>query len=74
MGLFSSFMDGSLQEKVIKSIDGLEKVADLAVDKLDGAVEKVEQGTDALSRGAERVTRVADVVESKLSDTSSDSS
>ena len=66
MGLFSSFVNGTLGDDIVKAVDGLEKIADLAVDKLDGVVDKVEQGSEVITKQTERASRVIDVVETKL--------
>lgn len=66
MGLFSSFVNGTLADDIVKAVDGLENIADLAVDKLDGVADKVEQGSEAITKQTERASRVIDVVETKL--------
>ena len=66
MGLFSSFINGTLQEDIVNAVDTLERFADVAVDKLEHASGAVEKGTEKVEHSVEKTTRVIDTVKDKL--------
>lgn len=66
MGLFSSFINGTLQEDIVNAVDTLERFADVAVDKLEHASDAVENSTEKVEHSVEKTTRVIDTVKDKL--------